>query len=207
MLQTIVMRREWLSRVGLIALVLLAVAITLLPTQTTLLLIGGGFLCLALLRFPELAVYFLILAVPFGSLMPLPVAGANVTAADGLLLLALVLWLARQIARRQIVLRRASLLLPFLVFILAISLSLTVALSLQASAKELLKWIEMLAIYWLVVQEFGPQQMVVHQNETLARRVGAAETPGRAAGLLGAERQVFSAQNRVTSPHLHRPEP
>ncbi len=159
MLQTIAARWRMASLLGWIALVLLAAAITLLPSTIDVLLIGGGFLSLALLQYPELAVYLLVFAVPFGSLMPLPIAGANVTAADGLLLLALGLWLARQIARRQITFRRASLVVPFLVFILAAGMSLTGALSLQASAKELLKWIEMLAGYWLIVQEFGPVQI------------------------------------------------
>lgn len=145
--------------VGALALVLLAAAITLLPTSTAVFVIGGVFLSLALLRWREIAIYLLILAIPFGSLVPVPVAGANVTAADGLLLLALALWLAQQISRRQIILRPAPLLIPFALFLLAASISLTVALSLQASAKELIKWIEMAAAYWLIVQDFGPVQV------------------------------------------------
>jgi O-antigen ligase len=159
MQSTTTARRALAPLAGVSALVLIAAAITFLPLTTALVLIGGGFLCLALLRYPELAVYLLVFAIPFGSLFPLPVGGANVTAADGLLLLAAALWLARGIARRQIVPRRAELLVPFLVFILAAGVSVTGALSLQASAKELLKWIEMLAVYWLIVQDFGRAQI------------------------------------------------
>jgi O-antigen ligase len=149
--------RTWLA--GAFALVLLAAAITLLPTSTAVLVIGGVFLCLALVRWREITIYLLIVAVPFGSLVPVPVAGANVTAADGLLALGLALWMAQQITRRRIILRPAPLLLPFALFLLAAGLSLTVALSLQASAKELIKWVEMAAAYWLIVQDFGPVQV------------------------------------------------
>jgi O-antigen ligase len=145
--------------VGALALFLFAAAITLLPTSTAVLVIGGVFLSLALVRWREIAIYLLILAIPFGSLVPFPVAGANVTAADGLLALGLALWLAQQIARRRIVVRPAPLLIPFALFLLAAGISLTVALSLQASAKELTKWIEMAAAYWLIVQDFGPVQV------------------------------------------------
>lgn len=142
-----------------LALVLIAAAITLLPAFTAVLVIGGVFLSLAFLYWPEIAVYLLIFAIPFGSLMPIPFAGANLSAADGLLLLALGLWLAQMIARRRILLRPAPLLIPFALFLLAAGLSLTVTLSLQASAKELTKWVEMAAVYWLIVQEFGPMQV------------------------------------------------
>jgi O-antigen ligase len=87
------------------------------------------------------------------------------TAADALLGLAFALWLARQIARRQIVLRLASLVIPFLIFLLAASVSLTGALSLQASAKEAAKWTEMVLAYWLIVQaEFDGRRI----KQTLA---------------------------------------
>jgi putative inorganic carbon (HCO3(-)) transporter len=157
--QGITTRRVMTPFVGALGLALLSAAITVLPTPTAVLVIAGAFLSLALVRWRELAFYLLIFAIPFGSLVPVPLGGANVTAADGLLLLALALWLAHQISRRRIIFRSAPLLIPFVIFIFAASVSLTVALSLQAAAKELAKWIEMLAIYWLVVQEFGPVQV------------------------------------------------
>jgi putative inorganic carbon (HCO3(-)) transporter len=160
MLQGIATRRVMTPLIGALGLALISAAITLLPTSTAILVIGGAFLCFALVRWRELAVYLLILAVPFGSLAPVPVWGANVTAADGLLVLALALWLAHQVSQRRITFRPAPLLIPFVLFIFAASVSVTVALSLQAAAKELVKWIEMLAVYWLVVQEFGPVQVV-----------------------------------------------
>ncbi|MGB8647188.1 MAG: O-antigen ligase family protein [Anaerolineae bacterium] len=146
---------HWSGRplaIGL-ALLLLAVLIVFLPAGTALAVIGGGLATLALLRWPGLALYLLVFAIPFGSLVPLPLAGANVTAADGLLLVAFGLWLARQVAQRAIILKPASLVIPFLLFFLAIGLSTTVALSLQAAVKELTKWGEMLLAYWLMVQD------------------------------------------------------
>lgn len=157
--QGIATRRVITPLIVALGLALLSAAITFLPASTAILVIGGAFLSLALVRWRELAVYLLIFAVPFGSLAPVPVGGANVTAADGLLVLGLALWLAHQVSQRRITLRPAPLLIPFVIFIFAVSVSVAVALSLQAAAKELVKWIEMLAIYWLVVQEFGPVQV------------------------------------------------
>lgn len=172
-MQEVYSRRTLAPLVGALGLVLTAAVISLLGPLSAALVIGGAFLSLVLLRRRELAYYLLILAVPFGSLVPLPLAGANVTAADGLLLVALAMWLARQIAGRQIILRPAPLLIPFLLFLFAAGLSLTVALSLQSAAKEFIKWVEMTAVYWLVVQEFGTIQ--VKRSLAVILLAGAAE--------------------------------
>ncbi len=145
-------------------LLLLAVILVVFPVTTAAGLLVALAVILVLLRWPELALYLLVLAVPFGSLVPLPLGGANVTAADALLLVAFLLFMARQVARRAINLHLAALVLPFLLFLFAIGLSVTGALSLQASAKEIVKWVEMLLAYWLVAQD-------ATMGEGLTRRV------------------------------------
>lgn len=185
MLQGIARRNAWTPLIGALGLVLLAAVITLLPASTSILVIGGAFLSLALLRWQEGVVYLLIFAVPFGSLVPIPVAGANVTAADGLVLLGLMLWLAGCISRRKINIRPTPLLIPFAIFLFAAGLSVTVALSLQAAAKELIKWVEMAAIYWLIVQEFGPIQV--------ERALAAIFLAGLAQAGLGLYQSLFLA--------------
>jgi putative inorganic carbon (HCO3(-)) transporter len=145
------------TRVALLGLAgaLLAALFLAAASLNTIALASGGLLLLGvLLLYPETAVYFLVFAVPFGSLMPLQVGGANVTAADGLLLGAWGLYLARQVARRSLTVRVPPLALPFVIFILAAAISITVAQSLTDSISELTKWIEMLAAYWLVAQFF-----------------------------------------------------
>lgn len=139
--------------------VLLAFAIAFFQLPNVLLVIAGALLLGALLLYPQIAVYLIVFAVPFGSLLPLPVGGANVTAADALILLAWALYLARGVARRKIELRVPSLVFPFIFFILASAVSITVATSLTDSIAESAKWIEMLAAYWLVAQFFDESQI------------------------------------------------
>ncbi len=158
MLQTI-HTRQFSTLVAIVGVVLFAAAIVLLPTSAAVVLIGGIFFLLGSMRWQRLAICALVFAIPFGSLFPLTLAGANLTAADGLALLALLLFYARRITHPNLLFKRAGLVIPFIIFIFATSLSLISAPSLPAGAKELLKWIEMLVVYWLVVQEFAPSQL------------------------------------------------
>ncbi len=148
------MRVTHLKWAGLPLLLVLAVGMAVLPLTSAVVVIGGALLIGALVFFPPLAVYLVVPAVAFGSLVPLNVGGANVTAADGLLLLAWGLFLMRGVARRKIELRAPPLALPFVLFILAAGVSITVASSLTDSIAEWTKWIEMFAAYWLVAQYF-----------------------------------------------------
>lgn len=162
-----------------------ALLLALFPLNATVLLGGAALLAGALVLYPELAIYLLVFAVPYGSLLPLPVGGANVTAADFLLLLAWGLYLARGVARRRVVLSVPPLVLPFVIFILAAALSLTVAQSLTDSLSELTKWVEMLAAYWLVALMF---------DETRAERLlGVMFLAGASQALLGAYQYYFRA--------------
>src|SRR5581483_506688 len=173
-------------RVALLGLAgaLLAALFLAAASLATIVLTSAGLLLLgALLLYPESAVYLLVFAVPFGSLMPLPVGGANVTAADGLLLGAWGLYLARGVARRSLMVRVPPLALPFVIFILAAAVSITVAQSLLDSVSELTKWMEMLAAYWLVAQFF---------DATRAQRLLAVMfLAGLAEALLGAYQYYY----------------
>lgn len=139
----------------MVGLAVAAVLLAVLPLTSAVVGVVGALLVGALVLFPPLTVYLVVLAVPFGSLLPLNVGGANVTAADGLLLLAWGLFLLRGVARRKLELRAPPLLLPFVLFILAAGVSITVARSFTDSIAEWTKFIEMLAAYWLVAQFFG----------------------------------------------------
>jgi O-antigen ligase len=173
-------RRLLITSVSLLLAALVLAGLPFLPALSLpLALVGAG----ALLAAPELAVYLLVFAVPFGSLLPLAVGGANVTAADGLLLLAWLLYLARGVARRRIELRIPPLTLPFLFFILAAAVSITVAQSLADSLSELAKWIEMLAAYWLVAQWFDDRRV--------ERLLAVMFLAGLSEGLLGVYQYYF----------------
>src|SRR5512140_3108455 len=81
-----------------LALVVIAGALIVLPLPGVIVLIGGALALVAVLRFPELALYALVFAIPFGSWLPVAVGVGNLTAVDLLVILVLALWLARMIA-------------------------------------------------------------------------------------------------------------
>ena len=131
-----------------LAFLIVAGALILLPITSAVVVMGGALVALAILRWHELALYALVFAVPYGSWFPLPTGFGNLTAVDLLVALVIVLWLARMIAQeRGISFRLPPLSFVFALFLGAALLSMTVALSLEASIKEFVKWLEMFAVY------------------------------------------------------------
>ncbi len=134
-----------------LALALVAAALIVLPTTNAVVLIGGALALIAILRLPELALYALIFAVPYGSWFPISFGAGNVTAVDLLVVVVMALWLARMIAKeRAIVIKWHALSLPFAIFLFAALVSVTGALSFQFAMKEFAKWLEMFAVYVFV---------------------------------------------------------
>ncbi len=158
----------WLA----LALALISAALILLPAANAILLIGGTLAMIAVLRVPELALYALIFAVPYGSWFPISVGQSNLTAADALVGVVIALWLARMIAKeRAIAIKWHALSLPFALFLFAAIVSITGALppgiagsaiSFQFAMKEFAKWAEMFAIYVFVANNL---------DETKTKRV------------------------------------
>lgn len=140
-----------------------AAALIVLPTTNAVLVIGGALALIAVLRLPELALYALVFAVPYGSWFPISVGQSNVTAVDVLVGVVIALWLARMIAKdRAIIIKWHALSLPFAIFLFAALVSITGALSFQFAMKEFAKWAEMFAIYVFVANNL---------DETKTRRV------------------------------------
>jgi len=106
------------------------------------LLFAGSVAFILLLVKPQIALCLLALAVPFGSIRELPLGPLNAGAADLLIALLLSIWLAQMVVRRRIEFPRAPLLPFLLLFIAALLLSLLPARSLELSAKEIVKWVE-----------------------------------------------------------------
>jgi O-antigen ligase len=67
-------------------------------------------------------------------------------------------WLLRALRRRAIRVPASPFSIPLLIYIGAASLSIVGALSLGYALKELLKWLQMLVVMWLVVSEAGPNR-------------------------------------------------
>jgi putative inorganic carbon (hco3(-)) transporter len=143
-----------------LAMIFVAGALIVLPTTSAVAVIGGALLALALLRWHEIALYIAIVAVPFGSWLPISISVGNLTAVDLAVALLIVLWLARMIAlERGVTIQFPPLSFPFVLFIFVALLSITGALSLQFALKELTKWIEMFAVYVYVANNFDAAKM------------------------------------------------
>ena len=156
-------RRDWLA---VLLAVLSGLALAWLPLTESLLLFVGAALVLATLVRPQVSLYLLPFAVPFGGIREVTLGGLRVTATEVLVGLLIVGWLARGVAQRGIHVfgRPASgppttaptprdrpclppLFWPLCLLLGTMALSLLDTLSYTASAKELLKWLEVLAVY------------------------------------------------------------
>ena len=150
------LRWLWLA----LAFLGIAGALIVLPLTSAVVVIGGALAAIAILRAPELALYALVFAVPYGSWFPISVGAGNVTAVDLLVVLVIALWLARMIVlERGITIRWHALALPFALFLGAALLSMTGALPLQAAVKEFAKWAEMFAIYVFVANNLDEAKL------------------------------------------------
>lgn len=133
------------------AITALGLALAWLPITGAVLLLGGAvFLILLLLR-PILSLYLLIPIIPFSSLLAVPLGDFKAGLMEIVLALGLVAWLLQMLARQKIIIPAAPLLWPFLLFLGGVGLSWLNALSIGASLIETAKWVEMLALYLLVV--------------------------------------------------------
>jgi len=158
----------------LVLLLILALAIALLPLTWSAMLVVGGIVLLLVLVYPQVALYLLIFAVPFGSLREVSVGGITFGLAEGLIALLSVAWLARMIAARQVRPTWPPLTLPLLLFLGVILLTLPEALSLTLAFKEILKWAEVLGIYLFVANALTRRQAMVAVIALLTAGMGQA---------------------------------
>lgn len=141
-----------LRRVALIAIIIaIGLAVTWLPVTWVALLLGGAIFLTALLLRPILSLYLLIPIIPFSSLLAVPLGGFKAGLMEIVLALGLLAWLLQMMARQKVIIPSAPLLWPFLLFLGGVGLSWLNALSIGASLVETAKWVEMLALYLLLV--------------------------------------------------------
>jgi putative inorganic carbon (hco3(-)) transporter len=132
------------------AVLVVAVALSWLPLQAAAAFVLGVPLVLLILLHPLLGLLLLVPVIPFSPLVSVHVGGVSVGIMEALLGLTLAAWLLRMATRRQIVIPRAPLVLPWLLWLAAMLLSWTQALSITSALSETVKWVEMLAIYLFV---------------------------------------------------------
>ena len=130
-----------------VALFGIAVLVALLPPAASGLLLAATGLALAVLIRPWLGLPVLAVVAPFAALRPLPVGGLPVDAADLMLAWVLVAWLVQGVTQRRIAVPHPPLLWPMLALLVALALSLIDATSYREGLPELLKWVQVLALY------------------------------------------------------------
>lgn len=140
--------------IDFLALAVLAFLLTRLPLGWAGLAVSALIIGLLMFRYPALGLAGLALAIPFGSLVPLPVPGVSLV--DALVALSVAMWLAQGLLKHSIVLEPPRLTWPLFAFIWVAGWSLTGAFSWGEGVPELLKWLEFAAVYWAAAHALTP---------------------------------------------------
>jgi len=122
-------------------------------------IIGSATVVLSLLN-PLFGLGALILSVPFSSFGQFTAGGFEVTSTELITGLLLFVWLARGVRQRQLRIKPGPLAVPILFFIGLVLMSVTYSPSLVLGLKELLKWLELLAVYLFVVNNVTSSRQV-----------------------------------------------
>ena len=141
------------------ALVVLAsaagLALARLPLPQAAVLVFAGLAVMLTLVYPLAGLGVALFLGPWGALENVVFGGALLDSGQLVLLITLAAWLASCLARRRVVVPFTPLNLPWLLFILVAFISLLDALSVALGLVELIKWLEMGLIVWLIVDLAG----------------------------------------------------
>ncbi len=174
---------------GLAAAIALGLAVALLSPQNAALLIIAAVSGFVVLVRPVWALIALPFAVPFGEIRTLSLGGLTVGGVEVVLAAVVVSLLARSFARQRLVIPRAPLLVPLLIFLGALLVSLPGAFSLPAAVKELAKWLEFVLTYLAVLMaadEMTPRRRTVF----VAAMSAALMAAGVLEGMVGIAQSV-----------------
>ena len=136
-----------------IGLVAVAWLLAFLPVKELLLIVGGTGGLISLLRWPWLIWPLLALLLPVTSSIKL----GPLSATDGLLLAAIVLWFLDGVRRRSLRLQGSSLLIILAIYIISLILSLWGARNFVEGGGEVVKWLEF-GVVLLLVRAMLPQR-------------------------------------------------
>jgi putative inorganic carbon (HCO3(-)) transporter len=144
---------NWGTATALCLAIGLGLVIALLPLMWATLLILGSIIVVVTAVEPRFGVLLIVLAVPFGSVRQVNLGVVNVGATEALVGMVLAAWLMRMVARRTVRVSWPPLALPLAIFLGILCLSSLGTTSLQYSLKEIVKWVEVLALYVFVANE------------------------------------------------------
>ncbi len=165
----------WPGLAALFLMLLVGLLLSVLPvTWAVFIFITATVLLLALIQ-PMSALALALLAGPFGALESVILGGMSVDSGQLLLLLALAAWISRSLISRQFSIPRSPLTIPLLIFIGVAAITLVSAVDTVLGIKEVVKWMEVLAVM-LMVSDMG-RQLGVQQK--------GGEQPARTASTAG----------------------
>lgn len=135
--------------VGIAAAAAVAIALGPLPAVAAVAVaIAVGLLILVR---PLFGLALALLAGPLGALEFIAFGNSALDSGQITLMITLAAWLASAFARRELVVPKTPLLVPWLILLAAAAVSLLGAPSYELGVKELLKWIEIGLIVWLIL--------------------------------------------------------
>ncbi len=138
--------------VSFVLLALVAgVLLARLPLAQAALLVGISAVVLLTFIQPLVGLAVTLVLGPLGALESVLLGGSILDSGQIMLLLTLALWAAGNLMRREFVLRRTFLMLPLLIWLAIAALSVVDAPDFIYSARELLKWVEIGLLMWLIV--------------------------------------------------------
>jgi putative inorganic carbon (HCO3(-)) transporter len=143
----------WSIVLTLSFLIALGTALAVLPLAWAIAVVVGSIAVVGTLVRPQLGVLLIVPAVPFGSLLQANVGAVDVGVTEALVVLVLGAWAIRLATRPRARIALPRLTLPILLFLGALVVSALGAQSLQHSAKEVLKWVEVLTLFLFVSSE------------------------------------------------------
>lgn len=143
------------------------VALIALPLPQAVLVLGIPAVVIATAVQPLAGLAVALLLGPLGALESQRLGGSALDSGQVMLLLTLAIWLARGMVRHRVTLRRTFITLPLLFWMAVAAVSGFGSVSAAFSVRELLKWVEIALIIWLIVDlgsetdAHGRRRMVV----------------------------------------------
>ena len=125
----------------------LGITLALLPPLTTLPLSLGLIGCAVLLARPLWSLYLLAFTVPYQGLLDVELEDVSVSITEGVVALLMVAWFTRVLVRRARPVPTTALLGGVAVLLVSFALTIFVAPELNLAAKEMLKWVELAAVF------------------------------------------------------------
>jgi O-antigen ligase len=143
-----------LGAAGVLALVALGAAVAAAPPPWAGLAVVGVAVVLLVFVRPELGLCLLAFSVPFQSLRDADPTEVKITITEIAVALAVAAFFARQLAVDRGSWRAGPLMKPMALLFLAMLISVFKAETALQSVKELAKWLEFIAAYWLALNLF-----------------------------------------------------